>query len=106
MRLHLERAALTVNPLRNIRGSCLKTIESLIAGRVCVSTPEAARGWEAYDFPGLLIAENDQAFIRLVIEMLTEPRRRRALETQRPDGSEPFDWAQRAAKQLELYHRV
>lgn len=40
----LEAATLTINPLVDIRGSSLKLMESLLAGRVCVTTADGARG--------------------------------------------------------------
>jgi glycosyltransferase involved in cell wall biosynthesis len=103
---YLDQAAITINPLKNIRGSCLKNLESLAAGRACVSTKDAARGWIEYHLPGLLIAENDRAFTHLVIEMLKNPGRRHTLEAQMPQALQKFDWASRARQQLELYNRV
>jgi radical SAM protein with 4Fe4S-binding SPASM domain len=103
---YLDQAAITINPLKNIRGSCLKNLESLAAGRVCVSTKDAARGWIEYHLPGLLIAENDRTFTHLVIEMLKNPGRRHTLEAQMPQALQKFDWASRAQQQLELYNRV
>jgi len=41
---YLERCAVTLNPVWGIRGSSLKLLESVAAGRVCVSTIEGARG--------------------------------------------------------------
>ena len=50
----LARCALTINPLAQIRGSAVKLVESLAAGRVCVTTARrraricdrrAARAW-------------------------------------------------------------
>ncbi|MEO6566094.1 MAG: glycosyltransferase, partial [Casimicrobiaceae bacterium] len=40
----LAQCTLTINPLSGIRGSAVKIAESLVAGRVCVSTVEGARG--------------------------------------------------------------
>src|SRR5204863_2625681 len=49
----LGDCALTINPLRRIRGSAIKLIESLTVGRVCVSTVEGARGFLDVRHPGL-----------------------------------------------------
>ncbi len=44
---HLARASLTINPQLTIRGSALKLIESLLAARICVTTRDGARGFQA-----------------------------------------------------------
>ena len=41
----LAQCALTINPLAGIRGSAVKLVEALAAGRVCVSTADGARGF-------------------------------------------------------------
>ena len=50
----LSASALTLNPLTGIRGSSIKVIESLAAGRVCVSTGDGARGFIDAGFAGLV----------------------------------------------------
>jgi GT2 family glycosyltransferase/MoaA/NifB/PqqE/SkfB family radical SAM enzyme len=99
----LRQATLTTNPLRNIRGSCIKTIESLAAGRLCVSTEDAARGWTEHELPGLITAASDEAFAERVIEFLRDTARRHALEEQPSALMERFDWSHQAAQQARLY---
>ena len=41
----LGASTLTINPQQSIRGSAVKLVESLAAGRVCVSTAAGARGF-------------------------------------------------------------
>src|SRR5206468_12888663 len=52
----LDASALTVNPQLDIRGSSIKVIESLTAGRVCVSTVDGARGFRDAGSAGLVLA--------------------------------------------------
>ena len=51
----LAQCALTINPLAHIRGSAIKLVESLAAGRVCVTTVDGARGFAIGAPPGLVI---------------------------------------------------
>src|SRR6185295_10772948 len=53
---YLDQCTLTINPQRNIRGSSIKLIESLLAGRVCVSTADGARGFSDCGLEGLVLA--------------------------------------------------
>ena len=46
----LQACALTINPICNNRGSCLKVVQSLAIGRVGVSTREGARDFLTADF--------------------------------------------------------
>jgi len=50
----LSECALTINPLAGIRGSAVKLVESLAAGRACVSTSAGARGFLDDVPPGLV----------------------------------------------------
>ncbi len=100
---HLASATITINPLQNIAGSCLKTIEALAANRVCVSTPDAARGLQHYGFPGLLTASSPEQFITTLSWLLTDQAQRHALEKTPLALLERFDWNQLATRQLEAY---
>ena len=50
----LARSTMSINPQTCIRGSALKLIESLTAGRVCVSTADGARGFLDTGLSGLI----------------------------------------------------
>lgn len=100
---HLLAATLTINPLRGIAGSCIKTIESLAANRVCVSTPDATRGLDHYAFPGLLTADSPEQFVTIITSLLEDETLRRRLEKQPPGLTRNFDWKTRAASQMVSY---
>ena len=79
----LADASLSVNPLAGIRGSSVKLIESLMAGRVCVSTAQGARGFTDAGMEALLIVPEVEAIAQPVIELLKSSERRHRIE--RPD---------------------
>lgn len=76
----LARAALTINPQRGLRGSSLKVLESLAAGRICVSTVDGARGHRQQGFSGLVECADVAGFADAIIPLLTDPARRHAIE--------------------------
>jgi radical SAM protein with 4Fe4S-binding SPASM domain len=100
---HLETATLTINPLRGVTGSCLKTIESLAAHRVCVSTPDAARGLNHCRFPGLLLADSPNQFAEVISSLLEDESGRHYLEKPPPEQIRRFDWNTLAASQVAAY---
>ena len=100
---YLESATMTINPLLDIAGSCLKTIESLAANRVCVSTTDAARGLERRGFPGLLTVSSPEQFIESIKRLLKDESLRHRLEKTPPDLIRQFDWEKRAARQVVAY---
>jgi GT2 family glycosyltransferase/glycosyltransferase involved in cell wall biosynthesis len=102
----LRASALTVNPLSGTRGSSLKVIESLAAGRACVSTIEGARGFADAGLPGLVTVKDVAAMVEPIIGLLGDPARRQRIE--RPDAARlaPFEWQRCAQIQSELYHSL
>ena len=102
----LAEAALTINPMTNIRGSCLKTLESLAVGRVCVSTRDAARGFLDPQPPGLIVVDEVADLAGPVIELLRDAPMRHHLEIDAHAAAERWDWRHRAAEQLALYREV
>jgi glycosyltransferase involved in cell wall biosynthesis len=103
---HLAAATLTINPQRDIRGSSIKLIESLLAGRVCVSTRDGARGFLNAGLDGLAIAE-DIAGMAHEVSMLLDDRDQRH-RRERGDGSRPdaFTWDAVAQRHLALYRNL
>ena len=67
----LRQCTLTINPLTGIRGSALKLVESLTAGRVCVGTHESARGFADAGFAGLVTVPDVAAMAAPIIALLT-----------------------------------
>lgn len=64
-----QRALITVAPIFSGGGTNIKVIESLAYGRPCVVSPHAAKGFE--DLPGLLRADDSDAFVRHCVAQLT-----------------------------------
>jgi GT2 family glycosyltransferase/glycosyltransferase involved in cell wall biosynthesis len=89
----LRQCTLTVNPLTEIRGSALKLVESLTAGRVCVGTHESARGFADAGFAGLVTVPDVPAMAAPIIELLTFDETRHRLERPQPDLLVPHQWA-------------
>jgi GT2 family glycosyltransferase/glycosyltransferase involved in cell wall biosynthesis len=102
----LSQSALTLNPLSGIRGSSVKVIESLAAGRACVSTEEGARGFIDAGLPGLITARDVAAMAQPIIGLLEDHARRRRIEA--PDTAllAPFLWQHSAAIQSDLYRSL
>lgn len=101
----LEQCSLTINPLRGVRGSCVKVIESVAAGRVCVSTREGARGFLNSGFPGLVLTESVQGFIEPLSSLLLDHNYRRSLESVPSEKLFHSSWKHSAEKQANLYYQ-
>jgi len=105
VREYLDVCTMTINPLTDVRGSCIKTIESLAAGRICISTVDAARGISHYDFQSLVIESSLKGFIPKIESLLNNSSLRHALE--KPDSKllEQFSWEKKAAMQHQFYKK-
>lgn len=90
-------ASLCLNPLRGIRGSALKAIEALAAGRLCVSTREGARGLLDHGFAGLRVVEQVADMRDEILALLADPGRRHALERFDAARLDAWSWPARAA---------
>jgi GT2 family glycosyltransferase/glycosyltransferase involved in cell wall biosynthesis len=99
----LAHCAMTVNPLMQIRGSAIKLVESLAAGRVCVTTRAGARGFVTGAPVGLVIVPDVAAMAEPVIELLTHPEHRHALERPMPGALDRYAWEHSAARLNALY---
>ncbi len=102
----LSESALTLNPLSGIRGSSIKVIESLSAGRACVSTEDGARGFAGAGLRGLITVPDIHAMIAPIIGLLEDHERRRRIEA--PDASQllRFRWQHCARIQSDLYQSL
>lgn len=85
--------AVTINPQGSLRGSSLKVIESLAAGRICVSTRSGARGHLAAGFDALLIVDDAAEFADVLARVLLDETRRLQLERPQHDRLAPHDWS-------------
>ncbi len=99
----LEAASLTINPQTAIRGSALKLVESLLAGRVCVSTVDGARGFTGSGLSGLVCCPDVPAMTAAIDGLLRDPARRRALERADREAVRPLTWDGIADAQYSLY---
>jgi GT2 family glycosyltransferase len=75
-----EDCAMTINPQPELRGSSLKVIESVAAGRVCVSTTAGARGWLDHHFASLIAVDRVEDFVAPISRLLLDEQHRLALE--------------------------
>lgn len=100
---HLAEATLTINPQRNIRGSSIKLIESLLAGRVCVSTREGSRGFLNAGLEGLAATASIGDMVQEISALLNDRDERHRRE--RADGRklDAFTWDAMAQRHLALY---
>ena len=92
-------ATLCLNPLTAIRGSALKAIEALAAGRMCVSTREGARGLTHLELPGLQLTDSVAAMAAAIGELLDDASQRHRRERFDAKRLAAFAWSARA-KQL------
>lgn len=102
----LAQSALTLNPLDAIRGSPLKVIESLCAGRACVSTASGARGFVHAGFPGLVIVPDVAAMRAAVTRLLVDEHERHRIERPDPARLAPFLWPACVRRQDTLYAQL
>jgi GT2 family glycosyltransferase/MoaA/NifB/PqqE/SkfB family radical SAM enzyme len=102
----LEQCALTINPLTGTRGSSVKLIESLAAGRVCVSTSDGARGFREATLSQLIVVDSVENMFEPILELMRDERLRLRLETIRPLELEPYSWTQSALAQERVYRRL
>lgn len=84
--------AVTINPQASLRGSSLKVIESLAAGRVCVSTEVGARGRIDAGFSGLLIVPDLSGFTAVLRNVLVDEIYRLSIEPPQVDKLRRCSW--------------
>jgi GT2 family glycosyltransferase/glycosyltransferase involved in cell wall biosynthesis len=102
----LSQCALTINPLAGIRGSAVKLVESLAAGRACVSTVAGARGFLDDALPGLVTVDDVPAMAGPVIDLLTDASRRHRIEDPSHRAFDLYRWPQRVAELERLYRAL
>jgi glycosyltransferase involved in cell wall biosynthesis len=99
----LRAATLTINPLLGIRGSAVKLIESLCAGRICVSTEEGARGFASERFAGLVAVADVAAMAAPIVGLLDDAVQRHAQECADLLRLGDFQWERSAERLRSLY---
>jgi glycosyltransferase involved in cell wall biosynthesis len=103
---YLDWCTLTINPQRNIRGSSIKLIESLLAGRVCVSTADGARGFADSHLEGLALAPSIAEMAAPIAALLADHGKRRRRERGDEARLDAFTWDAMAQRQFDLYARL
>ena len=98
----LADSTLAINPLEDIRGSAIKLVETLAAGRACVSTAQGARGFASGAPDGLVIVPSVAAMAEPIIELLRDADRRHRIEA--PAAAlDAYGWHHGVARQRELF---
>lgn len=102
----LAQCAATLNPLTGIRGSALKLVESLTAGRICISTAEGARGFLHQGLAALVIVPDVAAMAAPAIAFLSDRKRRHLQEV--PDAAVlgRYQWGTLAKLQRGLWQSL
>ncbi len=81
-------------------------IESLAAGRACVSTEDGARGFADAGLPGLVTVPDVPAMVEPIIDLLENDDRRRRIESPDPSLLARFHWRNCAGIQGDLYRNL
>jgi GT2 family glycosyltransferase len=102
----IDSCGLTINPLIGNRGSSIKLIESLAAGRVCVSTRDGARGFLDAGLSGLIVSADVTGMLAPVMQMLTDEVLRLDLEEPRAGQLDRYSWEHAALIQEAIYRDV
>jgi polysaccharide biosynthesis protein PslH len=76
---YLDRAAVAVAPIRLGGSMRMKVLETIAAGKALVATPRAAEGVEARPGEHYLLAEDEDAVVEALAQLLEHRERRRAL---------------------------
>lgn len=105
---YLDQCTLSINPQRQIRGSSIKLIESLLAGRICVCTAAASRGFAAAParLPSLLVARDIGDMAAPITGLLLDREQRHRLERADAAALAPHTWDAIAPRQLALYRHL
>lgn len=102
----LAAATLTINPLKDIRGSSLKLMESLLAGRVCVSSADGARGLGDDPPAAALIGADIPAMAAPIIALLADRVLRHRLESPDDPRLDRLSWDASAVAQRDVYRHA
>jgi glycosyltransferase involved in cell wall biosynthesis len=84
---YLERASIVVLPIQLGGGMRVKTLEAFAAGKAVVASSIAVEGLPVVDGEQVLLADDDEAFVNGVLELLEDHDRRARL------GSAARHWA-------------
>ena len=99
----INASALTINPQLDIRGSAIKVIDSLAAGRACVSTIDGARGLRDGQWPGLVLTSDVAAMADPIVTLLRDTDTRHRIEAPDPARLARYQWGHGAKLLRDLY---
>ncbi len=101
---YLRDCSISINPNKSVRGSSLKVIESLSAGRVCVSTRDGARGLLEFGLASLVVIDENN-FADCIVRLLTDLEYRHSLEV--PTGAlYRYSWQRASEEQARIYRSL
>jgi glycosyltransferase involved in cell wall biosynthesis len=101
-----DRCSVTINPVSKIRGSSIKVLESIAAGRVCVSTASGARGFRDLPHVGLVVVPEIGDFVAVLRDLLRDVDRRHLLEKPTEEVRRVISWDRSALTQANLYRNL
>jgi glycosyltransferase involved in cell wall biosynthesis len=103
----VEAASLVVLPIHLGGGMRVKLLEALVAGKAVVASPIAAAGLDVRDGDQLRIAETDEQFVAVILELLAdEDARIRLGQRARRWALENLAWGRRVAQYSLLYRSL
>jgi glycosyltransferase involved in cell wall biosynthesis len=97
----LTQCALAINPVGGIRGSAVKLVETLAAGRVCVTTRDGARGFAGAS-PALVEVDSIAAMAEPIVRLLRNSEERHRLEASERHTLDRFGWHHAIARHRAL----
>ncbi len=103
---YLAAATLTLNPLVDIRGSSLKLMESLLAGRVCVTTADGARGLGDDPPSAAEICINIADMAAPISRLIRDEDERHRRESPLDSRLDALTWTASAQAQAQLYQSL
>jgi len=97
----LAQCALAINPVGGIRGSAVKLVETLAAGRVCVTTRDGVRGFAGAS-PALVEVDSIAAMAEPIVRLLRNSDERHRLEASERHALDRFGWHHAIARHRAL----
>src|SRR5687768_5512997 len=102
-----ERATVVVAPLRMGSGMRVKVLQALAAGKALVATPLAVEGLALTNNSQVVIAEDTEALVRAVGDLLDDNDRRKTLgQAARLWARDHLDWSRVVAEYDSLYREL
>jgi glycosyltransferase involved in cell wall biosynthesis len=106
-RVYLDRATVTIVPLRIGGGTRFKIIESMAKGKAIVSTRLGAEGIEVEHEKHLLLADDPETFADAVCRILQSPELARSLgQSARRLAEERYGWGPTVARLERFYDEL